>query len=157
MTEKSVFVIPERKKNALTSLSSLSQSLLCGVPEALRKHAQSVISDLETDAFNNGLKYITTLSDTYLFLMEQISRSMGGTLVAHLVSEYANLNSYHFPTLEKWKENNPAKNAALHIVELDLRKKGWEPVVILSSHTYCSEKDCYEGGNQVILSCSLVD
>jgi len=143
--------------SALTS-SLLNQSLLSGVPEALREHARSIVSDLERDAFNNGLTYITTLTNTYCFLMEQISRSMGGPLVAHITSDYANLaGTYLFPTIEKWRENNPAKNAALHIVELDLLNKGWEPVVVLSSHTYCIEKDCYEGGNQVILTCSLVD
>lgn len=151
-----MFIIPVRKKKAQTTSALKRQSLLSDVPEALREHAQTILSDLETDAINSGLKYITILTSTYLFLMEQIKRSMDGTLVAHLTSDQSE-DTYRCPTLEEWKANNPAKSAALHIVELDLRSKGWEPVVILSGSKYCVNRDCYEGDYFVILSCSLAD
>ena len=155
-----VFVIPT-KKNVVTNTKlrpSWHHSLLASVPEKLREHAQVVVSEIEANAFDSALKYITTLTTTYAFLMEEVRQGLGAILEVHIQAENPGVfNANDLPTLQKWKVRNPAKTAALHIVESDLVSKGWKPSLHLNTFTYHKSKDCYEGGNGVIFSCSLVD
>jgi hypothetical protein len=107
--------------------------------------------------------YFSDLNETFVGLMSSLEKHFSSNnssnkkqFKAEVAGRYK--SDYSTPSLEYWKNSNPAKSMAIDVFFDELRKQGWNPINRgINNYTVDHDDGMYYGGHVVTLFCDFQD